>query len=530
MLAPSLAVGLFTKILKENGYKVDLFDTTHYCNESASHPETRAKFAQTRKFDSKEDLGITVREDLLGDFRRKAIEFQPDLMLLSIVEDSFPKALDLLNSVSDLKIPNLVGGVFPTAAPDLCLQNDQINMVGLGEGEVTIIKVAEAIRLKKALHNIPGIWYKDENGTINKNPQLPLVDINKVIPDYGLFEENRFNRPWGGPIFKTIPIETYRGCPFQCTYCNSPMQLTFSKDNKLGSFLRRKNITVLRDELRFFRDLLDPEFFMFIDDSFLARPEKEIFEFCDMYEEFKLPFFINTRPECCSAERLKRLKEVGCYRISAAIESGHQDYRTKVLKRQGSNADIVRWFNILTGSGIPYAINLIIGFPGETREMVMDTVELVRAINGYDTLTVSVFTPYHGTVLREVALKNAWLDPSSVSRTHFTSSSALKMPAPYLSPNEIECLIRVMTLYCYFPKSEWENIKRAETNDQLGNELLEKYMEIYRTEFLGESQQQKQSFIVKGGTGCRANEKDSFRIENKKLSQNEIEMLTTIMG
>ena len=51
------------------------------------------------------------------------------------------------------------------------------------------------------------------------------------------------------------------------------------------------------------------------------------------------------------------------------------------------------------------SVNLIIGFPGETRNLVMETVELVKCIKGYDTITVSIFTPYRGTVLQKIAVK-----------------------------------------------------------------------------------------------------------------------------
>ena len=47
-------------------------------------------------------------------------------------------------------------------------------------------------------------------------------------------------------------------------------------------------------------------------------------EFCDMYEEFSLPFWFNTRSETCEQETLARLKEVGCYRVSYGIECGNE--------------------------------------------------------------------------------------------------------------------------------------------------------------------------------------------------------------
>ena len=129
-----------------------------------------------------------------------------------------------------------------------------------------------------------------------------------------------------------------------------------------------------------------------------------------MYEEFKIPFWFNTRPESCKPDVLKRLKEVGNYRISFGIECGNSDFRNKVLLRKPSNDDIIQSFKDIANSGVGFSINLIIGFPGETRELVMETIHLVRQVRGYDTVTVSIFTPYRGTVLKEVAVKNGWLE------------------------------------------------------------------------------------------------------------------------
>ena len=129
MLSPSLAVGLFTEIFKSNDYTVDLFDTTYYINEEGSHPQTRAKFLQVRDFDEKDDLGANFKHDLLADFRRKVLDFEPDFMVFSLVEDVLSTALNLLNSVKDLNIPHLVGGVFPPAAPDRCFDFPEINVL-----------------------------------------------------------------------------------------------------------------------------------------------------------------------------------------------------------------------------------------------------------------------------------------------------------------------------------------------------------------------------------------------------------------
>ena len=183
---------------------------------------------------------------MIPDFINKINEFSPDLLLFSVVEDTFKQAVLLLDAIEDLKINSLVGGVFITAAPKVAISYPSVKMIGVGEGEQIVKSVATNLRDNKSLDKIPGLWIKKENGTIIRNPPGSLIDVNIETPDFSLFDDSRFLRPMGGRVFKTLPLETFRGCPFQCAFCNSPMQVRFSKNNKLGNFLRKKNVERIR--------------------------------------------------------------------------------------------------------------------------------------------------------------------------------------------------------------------------------------------------------------------------------------------
>ncbi len=533
MLVPPLSMAIFTAVLKKKGYEVKLFDTTSYVPEEAnSSPQNRTVYLQARDFSDEDDLGVSIKTDLLGDYKSKVLSFKPDLIIYSVVEDPFPKALQMMREIKnlDLQFTSLVGGVLPTADPHYVLSHDEIDLIAVGEGERTVVDLAEAVRQKKSFHNVKGLYFKDTDGTIHKTLPQPLIDLNDYQPDFSLFDEKRFYRPMGGRIFKTIPIETYRGCPYKCTFCNSPMHNTKAKETGVApSFLRRKTILNVEKEIKKLIKLYNPSFLYFVDDSFLARPKKEIFDFCDMYEQFKIPFWFNTRPENCKIEYMQRLKDVGSYRISFGIECGNESFRNKVLLRKPTNKEIIQSFRDIEQSGIAFSVNLIIGFPGETRDLVMETVELVRQITGYDTITVSIFTPYRGTVLREVAVKNGWLDKDHIT-IHTTSSSVLNMPSPYLSSKEIDGLMRTIPLYVYFPKSEWEMIKRAETIDEEGNKILEHYSKIYKANFLGENQDETKKIYNKSDEHTNdLDEKNNYvaGLKNSlQLTDFEIKMLT----
>ena len=115
----------------------------------------------------------------------------------------------------------------------------------------------------------------------------------------------------------------------------------------------------------------------------------------------------------------------------------------------------------------------------------MDTVELTRQTAGYDTLTVSIFTPYHGTELRKLAVQRGYLDNSTIT-SHTTSSSLLNMPN--LPASEIDALMKTFTMYVKFPKEEWPKIKVAESDTDEGSKAFEEYQQKYRNLFFNKTQ------------------------------------------
>ena len=482
MLVPSTAIALFTKVLKDEAITVDLFDTTHYFHNETTSAEKRVETLQYRPFDPENDLSFKKisGDKLIPDFLQKIRLFKPHLIIVSIVEDTFKQAIMLLDHIKDQNIPTLMGGVFVTAAPEKVISYESVKMIGLGEGENVVKNVSCSLRDNLPLNNIQNLWFKNNDGMVVRNKIGPLIDLNKPMPDYSLFEEKRFMRPMGGRVFKTLPLESYRGCPFQCAFCNSPMQVAFAQNNELGNFLRRKKINKLRDEIRYLIDTHQPEYFYFVDDSFLSRPRSEIDEFVKMYSEFKIPFWFNTRPESISPDTLSMLKSVGLDRLSVGLEHGNEEFRQKVLLRRPSNKALLKHFETLAHAGIAFSINNIIGFPDETRELVFETIEFNRQLSGFDALTVSIFTPYHGTALRKEAINKGYLDENTFT-THTTSSSLLTMPQ--LTSEQIDGMFRTFLMYVRFEKALWKDIQRAEKLDSEGNKMWNALFSLYQERF-----------------------------------------------
>ena len=197
---------------------------------------------------------------------------------------------------------------------------------------------------------------------------------------------------------------------------------------------------------------------------------------CKLLQKYKLPWWNNTRLENVDKDILQAMKDSYCDRIQFGIECGNEKYRKDILFRNVTNATYCEKASILNESNIPYGLNAIIGLPGETRDMVFETIELIREIEGYDGIGVSIFIPYRGTKLRHYAIEKGWLNKDWVSgQGYLHGGSALKMPKPYLQNDEILDLSTKFKHYCYFDKQLWSDIDNSTD--------LQKFEDIYNREF-----------------------------------------------
>ena len=497
MMSPAISVAIINAICKREKCDVKLFETTQYSDKYQNKFVRLAEIGAVRSNNDdevKDMFHIKPTQRIVPDFIECVSKYEPDLILMSVQEDVFGMATKLLDSIKDLNIRHILGGILPISDPSFVIAHELINQICIYEGEGVVEDAITCLKNNKPLSDIKGTWFKDITGNIHKNPPQPLTNIMKVIPDYSCFEGMRWKRTMGGRLFnRAVAMETYRGCPYNCTYCNSPNTRNVSKVLNIGNYMRRKTANRVEEEFLFLKESYDPDFILFIDDSFLARPAKEIFDFCKMWSKYKIPFWMNTRIENCKVEYLEALKEAGCYRMSFGLESGNATYRANVLKRTPSNKKYEEFFGYINESNIPYALNVIIGMPLETREMVLETADFVRSARGYDGITIAIFQPYRGTTLRKVAVENGFLDSSYVIAEDsdniigggFMNTWPLKMPKPYLQAKDLEGLIKCFSLYAHFNHDMWPEIKVAETDDTKFKEL----MDLYTGEFFEDFQQ-----------------------------------------
>jgi radical SAM superfamily enzyme YgiQ (UPF0313 family) len=473
MLPPAIA--LFSAILKDRGHEIDLFDATDYPNPETVDGEAdfnsdKLKEANlnVRPFDDSKLKVSWLEEDVFGAFKRKVKDFQPELLAMSATEDTFPIGVSLLKHTKNLKIPTILGGVFATFAPEVALSYSDIDVVCVGEGEHVLPELCERMENKKTYDDIPGLWVKKKDGTITKNAMAKSINIDKnPILDLSIFEKGRLYRPMQGKVWKMFPLETHRGCPYRCTYCNSPFQYDLYKQQTSSNHFRKKDFNKIRDEIIEFRDKYNVEGFYFWADTFFAYSPKEFDEFIEMYSEFKIPFWCQTRPETVTKKRVQQLIDIGLFRMAFGVEHGNEEFRRKYLARNMKNQVIIDALQIMDTLDVKYSVNNILGFPHETRKLTFDTIELNRHFFPDSTNAYS-FSPFHGTLLRKIAEQNGYIEKGLIARS---ATKPTKLNMPQYSADQIEGMRRCFVLYVKLPKKRWPEIEKAEALTPEGDKI-----------------------------------------------------------
>lgn len=468
------AIGLFTSLLQNRGHIVDLFDSTNWLfpgEENFDSDKEKEKNLNVRPYDDSVLRSEIRQTDVFSDFIAKVESFNPGLLAFSVSEDIFPIGIRLLEKVRHLKIPTIFGGVFPTFAPEKCLRIDGIDMVCIGEGEHALVELCERLEKGTDFSNIRNLWVKKANGVVIKNPMGPPTDINSnPLLDLRFFDDSRFYRPMQGKVWRMLPVETHRGCVYQCGYCNSPVQSELYRKETGANYFRKKSVKAIHKELEYYRDVYKAEAFYFWADTFMAYTDKEMDEFLEMYKEIHLPFWCQAFPESITESRIKRMMDAGLFRLASGIEHGNEAFRINVLKRRVKNSTMVENFKILNKLGLPYSVNNILGFPTETRELAFETIELNRLIDA-DSANAYSFSPFHGTPLRKMAEDLGFISPDVIARS-VTRPTLLNMPQ--FPMDEIEGLRRCFSLYVKMPKERWPEIRQAEKLTEEGNSIWKK--------------------------------------------------------
>lgn len=281
----------------------------------------------------------------------------------------------------------LGGGLSSAVGP--VLKNTAIDIVVLGEGEITIVELINCLETNGDLNSVVGIALKTDTShvytgrreTIKDLDSLPypafdLVDMNKYLPD-GVEFIHGFTTKVDKRIYDAkrekgmITIPTNRGCIGICSFCF-----------RANRGIRLHSMKYVFDFIEYCIEKFDAGFFTFGDECF-APNRKRNWDFIEEYKRRKLDIIfriLGMRVDTIDQDILKAYKEIGCWMIEYGFEAGNQKMLNIIDKRVTveQNRQVAMWTK---EAGIYTSPTLVLGMPGETSKTVKESIEFLKSLN-----------------------------------------------------------------------------------------------------------------------------------------------------
>ena len=322
--------------------------------------------------------------------------------LIDMVGEAFPKA----------KV--IAGGEHISAMPEFCIkQTKSLYACVVGEGEDTAVELFRAIELNLPFHEIEGVTYRNEKGEAVTNKRRARVRGISELPmpawEYFPLEKyDKFKLAYGVHRGKSLPITATRGCPYECTFCSSPLMWT-------TKYSMRDPQEVM-NEIAYLYHTFGIRNFDFYDLTAIIK-KKWILEFCQTIEAsgLKITWQIpaGTRSEAIDFEVAEWLYKSGCRNITYAPESGSPEI-LKTIKKKVNIQNILNSMKNANRAGLNIKLNMIIAFPDDKHYNIHQTLLfLIKAswYGAHDTIP-AIFSPYPGSELFDRLVKEGEVNPN----------------------------------------------------------------------------------------------------------------------
>jgi radical SAM superfamily enzyme YgiQ (UPF0313 family) len=375
-ISPPLGVLILTAVLKKNGYEAGVIDA----------------YAEN----------LTI-----NDIIEKIIAYNPEAVGLSFMTPAFESAISLAQAIKK-QLPHIyivAGGAHATAAPEETLACQAIDSVVIGEGEETLLDLLDKLSRREIVQMPNGMAFRDIHGVARRTEKRNFIQHMDALPlpDWGAINLKHYRlSPIGTKGRFALPLITSRGCPCRCTFCDTggvgPKIRGYSAEYVIGMI----------DHLMVNYGIND---FLIYDDNFVALKPR-LKQICEeiIKREWRIYWSCCARVDMVDKELLKLMRAAGCWQIEYGIESGSQKM-LDLMKKRIRLQQVEQALEWTKQAGIETRGNFILGFLGETKETLEETVQFALKVD-LDYFQQTFLTPYPGSEIYHEAEKYGKFDKS----------------------------------------------------------------------------------------------------------------------
>lgn len=309
----------------------------------------------------------------------------------------------------------VVGNTVATSIPKLLLKCvPQIDIAVMGEGDKTIVDIANAVSKNRSWDDVHGIAYRKGKEAVFTKKRQAISNIADIpFPDYSLLDVRGYLAVSNITVSETslpsiafeelraLPVNTARGCPFSCTFCYHAF-----KDYRYRYYSFDKVV----DHIKYLQDRYAINYVHFWDELTFYSADR-LRELCDNIMKAKIEFYWSINPRANTFTRkdlslLKRAKDLGALSVGGAFESADDG----ILKAMNKNIRIeqyVEQVNVAREAGLRLVTSLVFGYPQETVETIKKTIDLCRKVGVYPS--VGFVLPLPGSGIYEYTRDNGFI-------------------------------------------------------------------------------------------------------------------------
>ncbi|MGC8756749.1 MAG: B12-binding domain-containing radical SAM protein [bacterium] len=355
-----------------------------------------ASYIRETRGDEVRIFDIRFYKEPLKEIYRIIHEFQPDIVGISALTLEAPAMYQIARFVKMITdIPVIVGGPHATSVPEEVIKNQNIDIVVMGEGEITFKELLDFYEHgSRGLFEINGIVYKN-NGKIVTTPARDYIyHLDEMpFPAWDLVELKKYAVTASMSTVGFRPymvLLTSRGCPFHCTYCH----------NIMGKKFRARSVENVLEEMRILIEKYHINDFEIIDDisNFNRERFKQIMRgIIDRGWKVTLSFPNGVRTDLLDEEIVRLMRQAGTAEISIAVETVSPRLQ-KMVKKNLNLEKVKRMIDVCADEGMFIRAFFMLGFPTETEQELKATIDFACKSKVHEALFFLV-NPFGGTEL-----------------------------------------------------------------------------------------------------------------------------------
>ncbi|MGM0759849.1 MAG: B12-binding domain-containing radical SAM protein [Thermodesulfobacteriota bacterium] len=360
--------------------------------------------------------------------------FEPDVVGLSAMAWQYDTCTRIIRLIKRLRptAKIVIGGYHATLMSEEVAESQEaedIDFMVRGEGEEACRRLINALAGKDRIEDIPGLSYKDGGKFVHNQPG-ELLDLSSLkLP---IRDKRRLT--WGYHVMynKIEVMETSRGCTRNCSFC--------SMREMYGRSFRTFPIDRVLQDLDTIYYTKKTRWVFIADDNMVLDP-KRVIELCEaiiarQYKGLHLVIQADCRTMAKEEKMVEKMAQAGCTSVFLGIENV-SEYTLKQAGKTGSATISKQAVDMCHKYGMMVVGGLIIGFPDDDEQAIVDNFQFVRDID-VDGVYSQFLTPYPKT-----ALRRRLLDEGLVSNVHgykWYNGMWANVGTRHLSPEQLQYL------------------------------------------------------------------------------------------